>query len=162
MAYEVDIHLETLESKNKFLKVSLLFSMIFTLVLIADVLLVILAGEEYLPFLIIAIVITVLFSWFAIFFFTNIYGDINSRYRYFQGYESGLKSNDEVEFIGMGDMLERVNGVYVYPVYVTYISNLNRLDKIIYSFKKELPFKEGDRLTIRTYQRILLKAESHL
>ena len=162
MHYEVDVNLETQLSKNKFLKVSLLFSITFTLVLVADVLFVVFSKEDYIPFLIISIVISILFAWFAIFFFSSIYGDINSRYRYFQGYESGLKSEDEVVFIAVRDTLERVNGVYVYPMYVTYVTNLDRQDKIIYTFKKELPFRKGDKLTIKTYQRILLKADLHL
>jgi len=162
MSYEVDVHKEFLLSKSRFLKVSLLFSGLLTLVLIGDVLLVTLSKENYTPYLIIAIVISVLFSWFAIYFFTNIYKDINSRYRYFQGYARGQQSEDEVIFEKLGKDMTLVNGVYVYPLKVKFISNLNEPEeKTIYSFSEDLHFKRGDKLTIKTYQRILISAELH-
>ena len=161
MSYAVDVPFEYEQSKSKLFKASLLFSAIFTLIIVGDVLLVVLSGEEYLPQLIISIVITILFTWFAIFFFTNIYSDLNSRYRYFKGYESGLKSDDEVVFVKSLGLLEHVNGVYVYPLMVKYVTNLTSEVKTIYTFEKDLPFQEGDKLTIRTYQRVLLKADKH-
>ena len=84
MDYRVDIENEYKKAKSTFLRQSLLFSLILTLVLIGDVLLVTLSGENYVANLIIAAVITTLFSWYAIFFFTNIYGEINSRYRFYK------------------------------------------------------------------------------
>ena len=162
MSYEVDVQREYTLSKSRFLKVSLLFASLLTLVLIGDVLLVTLTKENYTSYLIIAIVISVLFSWFAIYFFTNIYKDINSRYRYFQGYNLGMKSEDEVIFEKMQKDMELVNGVYVYPLKVKFISNLNEPEeKTIYSFSEDLHFKRGDKLTIKTYQRILISAELH-
>ena len=161
MNYEVDVSYEFKQSKSKLFRLSLLFSLIFTSIIVADVLMVTLSKEDYLVFLIISIVITILFAWFAIFFFTNIYSDANARYRYFKGYESGLKDNAEIIFMKAGEMIEYVNGVYVYPLFVKYVSNLTTEDKIIFSFKKDLPYKEGDKLSIKTYQRILLKADLH-
>lgn len=161
MNYEVDVSYEYQQSKSKLFRLSLLFSLIFTSIIVADVLMIIFSGEDYLLFLIIAIVITTLFSWFAIYFFTNIYSDVNNRYRYFKGYESGLKDESEVIFVKASDKYEYINGVYVYPVFVKYVSNLTSQDKIIFTFKDKLPYKEGDKLSIKTYQRILLKAELH-
>lgn len=111
--------------------------------------------------MIVSIVITIVFTWFAIFFFTNIYQEINSQYRYYKGYFSGIKSTDEVEFVKQETELCYVNGLYVYPVFVKYIFTLGSEDKIIYSLKQELDYQQGDKLTIETYQRILLKAEKH-
>ena len=161
MNYEVDVSYEYQQSKSKIFRLSLLFSLIFTSVIVADVLMIIFSKDDYLPFLIIAIVITTLFSWFAIYFFTNIYSDLNARYRYFKGYESGLKSDDEVVFVKSLGLLQHVNGVYVYPLMVKYVTNLTSEVKTIYTFEKDLPFQEGDKLTIRTYQRVLLKADKH-
>lgn len=162
MSYEVDVQREYTLSKSRYLKVSLLFSSLFALVLISDTLLVLLSKENYTPYLIISIVISILFSWFAIYFFTNIYKDINSRYRYFQGYARGQQSEDEVIYEKLGKELELVNGLYVYPLKVKFISNLNEPEeKTIYSFSEDLHFKRGDKLTIKTYQRILISAESH-
>lgn len=159
--YCVDVNYEYQEAKSKAFKLSLLFSIILTLVLLADVLLVVLSKEDYLVCLIIAIAITILFAWFAIYFFTNIFNDVNARYRYFKGYESGLKPIEEVEFISIKDELCYVNGLYVYPVIVNYIDGINKKEKIIYSLNKSLNYQEGDKLTIATYQRILLQAEKH-
>lgn len=161
MDYCVDIKQEYQKAKSVFLRWSLSFSLLFTLVIIADVLLVLLAGEYYTVNLAISIVITSIFAWIAIFFFGNIYSDINSRYRYFRGYESGLKSNEEVEFLKKSDELCYINGLYVYPVYVRYSVGLNRIDKVIFAFDNNINFEMGDTLTITTYQRILVKAEKH-
>ncbi len=160
MDYRVDIENEYKKAKSTFLKHSLLFSLILTLVLIGDVLLVTLSGENYVINLIIAAVITTLFSWYAIFFFTNIYGEINSRYRFYKGYDSGLKPVEEVEFLSQRGEILYVNGLYVYELSVRYFEGITHQDKIIYCFDK-LDFEVGDKLTIETYQRIIVKAEKH-
>lgn len=160
--YSVDTYEELRKARASNLKASLIFASILTVVLISDTLLIILAKEEYRLNFIISAVITVLFTWFAIYFFTNIYNDINNRYRYFKGYESGLHSTDEVEIIKSSDTLSYVNGLYVYPIAVRYLSNnLEKKDKIIYTLNKDLDLKKGDKLTITTYQRILIKMEKH-
>ena len=161
MDYCVDVNHEYQLAKGRMLKYSLLFSLVLALIIIGDVLLVWLAGEDYLVNLIIAIALTTLFSWFAIYFFTNIYNDIDSRYRYFKGYASGIKPVDEVVFIKKSDELCFVNGLYDSPVYVRYAVGLNRIDKVIFAFNNSLNFEMGDKLTITTYQRILIKAEKH-
>ena len=159
--YCVDVGNEYQQSKSTFLKWSLLFSIILTVVLVSDVLLIVLANEDFLINLIIAITITILFTWGSIYFFSNIYNDVNSRYRYFKGYESGLHPVEEVVFLKKSDELCYINGLYVYPMIVRYISNLREENKIIYTFNKDLDLSEGDKLTITTYQRILIKAEKH-
>ena len=161
MSYCVDVQQEYQKAKSVFFRWSLGFSGLFTLVLIGDILLISLAGEYYTVNLVISIIITILFMWVAIFFFSNIYGDVNNRYRYFKGYESGLKENEEVEFLKKSDELCYINGLYVYPVYVRYAIGLNRIDKVIFAFNNDIDFEMGDSLTITTYQRILIKAEKH-
>ncbi len=160
MDYRVDIENEYKKAKSTFLRQSLLFSLILTLVLIGDVLLVTLSGENYVANLIIAAVITTLFSWYAIFFFTNIYGEINSRYRFYKGYDSGLKPVEEVEFLSQRGEILYVNGLYVYELSVRYFEGITHQDKIIYCFDKT-NFEAGDKLTIETYQRIIIKADKH-
>ncbi len=159
--YRVDVNYEYDKVKSKMFRLSLLFSLILTVVIVGDVLLVVLSKENYLVQLIISIVITALFSWFAIFYFSNIYNEINAQYRYYKGYASGVQSTDEVIFLSQVDQLVYVNGLYVYPVNVRYVSSLQDQHKIIYSMEKNLGYEEGDKLTIETYQRILLKAEKH-
>ena len=161
MGYCVDVQQEYQKAKSVFFRWSLGFSGLFTLVLIGDILLISLAGEYYTVNLVISIIITILFMWVAIFFFSNIYGDVNNRYRYFKGYERGLKENEEVEFLKKSDELCYINGLYVYPVYVRYAIGLNRIDKVIFAFNNDIDFEMGDSLTITTYQRILIKAEKH-
>ena len=161
MNYRVDVTNEYKLAKSSILRHSLLFSLLLTLVIVGDVLLVILAKEDYLINLIIAIVVTILFSWFAIYFFTNIYQDVNNKYRYYRGYESGLKPTEEVEFLKKSDELCYINGLYVYPLYVRYAIGLSRQDKVIFTLDQNLDFEMGDKLTITTYQRILIEAEKH-
>lgn len=161
MRYSVDVSHEYQLIKTKFLRLSLLFSLILTLVILGDVLLITLSKENYLPQLIIAIVITILFAWFSVFFFTNIYNETNSQYRYFKGYNSGLQPVEEVEFLSQSEELCYINGLYVYPVYVRYMTNLSAQDKVIFTLKEKLPFESGDKLTIKTYQRVLMDAERH-
>lgn len=161
MNYSVDVQFEYQKAKSVFLRWSLLFSLAFTLVLIADVLLIVLAGEYYTVNMVIAIIITIIFAWLSIFFFSNIYGDINNRYRYFKGYESGIKAIEEVEFIKKSDELCYINGLYAYPLYVRYSVGLSKTDKVIFVFDNNTDFEMGDYLTITTYQRILIKAEKH-
>ena len=161
MDYSVDVTYEYQKARSVFLKWSLLFSGVLTAVIVGNVLLVMLAGEYYTVNLVVSIIITILFMWFAIYFFSNIYGDVNSRYRYFKGYESGIKPIEEVEFLKKSDELCYINGLYVYPVYVRYAIGLNRIDKVIFAFNNDIKFEMGDLLTITTYQRILLKAEKH-
>ncbi len=161
MKYSVDVGSEYQKIKSKFLSYSLLFTGIFTAVLVGDVLLVAFSGENYTVSLIIAIAITILFSWFAIFFFSNIYNEVNNRYRYFKGYDSGVKATEEVEIIKTGDELAYVNGLYVYPLFIRSYEGLEHKDRIIYSFENNLGYEVGDKLTITTYQRILIEAESH-
>ncbi|MBQ6730758.1 MAG: hypothetical protein IJR08_02500 [Bacilli bacterium] len=158
--YCVDVNGEYIKAKSKIFRSSLLFSLILTAVIIADVLLVALAGEEYIVNFIISSIITVLFIWFMIFFISNVYSDINARYQYFRGYQSGIQPTDEVIFIRKSDELCYVNGLYVYPVFVRYLSTLGERDKIIYTLD-DLNYQEEDKLTITTYQRIIIKAEKH-
>ena len=161
MNYRVDVASEYQKIKSKMLRSSLLFSLALAIVIISDVLLVVLAKEDYIINLIIAIVITVIFSCFTIFYFTNIYYEMNMEYRYYKGYEGGIKSTDEVMVIKSSEELTYLNGLYVYPVLVKYIDNLSSQEKIVYSLNKELGYQEGDKLTITTYQRILIEAEKH-
>ena len=161
MDYSVDVPYEFQKARSAFFRLSLLFSGSLTLVLISDVLLVSLAGEDYLPNLLISILLTTLFAWFAIYFFSNIYGEVNNKYRYFRGYENGIKPEEEVEFLKKSDELCYINGLYAYPVYVRYSIGLNRQDKVIFAFRNDLKYEMGDKLTITTYQRILIKAEKH-
>lgn len=161
MTYCVDVSNEYRKSKSKILGISLLFSIILTVVIIGDILLITLSKDNYLVSMILAIILTVVFSWFAIFFFTNVFSEVNAEYRYYRGYESGLKPTDEVEFLKQSEELCYINGLYVYPIYVRYKSNLNVQDKIIFSFNKNLGYEMGNKLTITTYQRVLVKAEKH-
>ena len=161
MNYNVDISNEYQKARSIFFRYSLGFSLLMTAVIVGDVLLILLAGEDYIVNLIISIVITILFSWVAIYFFTNIYSEINAKYRYFKGYESGLHPTEEIIFIKKSDELSYINGLYAYPMAVRYISNLESQDKIIYTLDKDLDLSEGDKLTVTTYQRILVKAEKH-
>lgn len=158
MQYSVDVSGEYQKAKSKNLRFSLLFSFILTVTLVCDTLLVILTKEDYIISFIIASVVTVLFCWFAIFFFSVLFRDINARYRFFKSYDGGLKPIEQVEFIKVIDELTYVNGLYVYPIYVRCINGMEAKEKIIYSFKKDFVFKEGDKFTIMTYQRILMKA----
>lgn len=158
MDYSVDIESEYQKAKSKIFRLSLLFSLILTITIISDVLLIVFAKEEYIINLIISIIITIAFLWFAIFFISMIYKDVNDRYRYFRGYDSGLKAIDDVIFIEKEDELTYVNGLYVYLVRVRFNEGLKSQDKIIYTLNKDLDFKKGDKLTITTYQRILTKA----
>lgn len=161
MNYSLDVESEYKVVKSKLFRLSLLFASILTIVIVADVLLIKLSGEFYTPQLIIAIVISILFSWFAIYFFSNIYSEVNSRYRYFKGYESGLKPTEEVEFIKLSNEICFINGVYAYPLYVRYSQGLSKIDKVIFTFSNHLNYESGDKLTIVTYQRILIKADKH-
>ena len=160
MNYQLDVSKGYQVSKKHFLLLSLLFSLIFTVVLISDVLLVVLSNENYIVALIISIVITVLFAWFAIYFFYNIYSDVNNEYRFYKGYESGLKEIGEVIYINQDTELTYINGLYAYPVHVAYINGLEKTNKVIYTIEK-LDYRQGDKLSIITYRRILVKAELH-
>ena len=161
MSYSVDINEEYKKSKSKLLRCSLLFALVLAITLTADTLLVIFSKENYTANLVIAIIITSLFSWFAIYFFTNVYRDLNARYRYFKGYESGVKSIEEVQFLGQENELCYVNGLYVYPIHIRSYDGLKTVDKTIYVLGNDLGYKAYDRLTITTYQRILIESESH-
>ena len=161
MDYMVDVQQEYLKAKSVFFRWSLLFSGLFTAVIVGNVLLISLAGEFYNVNLAISIIITILFGWFAVYFFSCIYGEVSHKYRYFRGYESGIKPVEEVEFLSKSDELCYINGLYVYPLYVRYAIGLSRMDKVIFAFKNNVEFEMGDKLTITTYQRILLKAEKH-
>ena len=161
MSYSVDINEEYKKSKSKLLRYSLLFALVLAITLTADTLLVIFSKENYTANLVIAIILTSLFSWFAIYLFTNIYRDLNARYRYFKGYESGVKSIEEVQFLGQDSKLSYINGLYVYPVYIRSYDGLKSVDKTIYVLDSDLGYKAYDRLTITTYQRILIESENH-
>ena len=162
MNYSVDINAEFQSIKSKLFRASLLFSLILTVTIVADLLLIFLAKDDYTVNMIIAMVITALFCWFAIFFFTIIYSEMNARYRYFKGYEAGIKPTDEVVFIRKGDELSYVNGLYVYAIWVNYYDNLTKQEKIIYTLNGDLDYQSGDKLTITTYQRILVRSEKHV
>ena len=161
MNYAVDVSNEYQKSKSTFFRYSLGFSILLTLVIVGDILLVVLANEDYLVNLIISIIISILFIWIAIYFFTNIYNELNAKYRYFKGYDSGIQETNEVVFIKKSDELSYINGLYAYPMAVRFVSNLESKDKIIYTLDKDLDLEAGDKLTITTYQRILIKAEKH-
>ena len=161
MYYRVDVREEYKRAKSLYLRCSLLFSLVFTAVIIGVVLLVVFSKEQFLINFIFASLISVLFIWGAIYFFTNIYTEINAKYRYFKGYEAGLKSKEEVVFIKKEEELTYVNGLYVYPLLVRFISGITETEKIIYIYQDDVRFVEGDKLTITTYQRILIEAEKH-
>ena len=161
MNYYVDVESEFKQAKSSLFRSSLLFSLLLTLVITCDILLVIFAKENYFLNYIIATIITVLFGWFAIFFFFNIFKDLNNKYRYYKNIESGIKEVNEVELLNKSNELSYVNGLYVYPIYVRYYEGIREEAKVIYSFTDKLGFENGDRLTISTYQRIILKADKH-
>ena len=150
------------DAKKSLFKLSLLFSLLFSAVIVIDVLLVALANEDYLVNLIISIIITILFAWFALYFFYNILDDVNGEYRFYKGYESGLKENNEVIFNEQINELTYINGLYAYPVHITVSDGLEKVNKVIYTIQKDLGYKNGDKLTVITYSRILVKAEPHL
>ena len=69
MDYSVDVSYELKSVQSKLFRLSLMFAIILTIIISADVLLVALAKEDYLVNLIISIIITIIFIWFAIYFF---------------------------------------------------------------------------------------------
>ena len=162
MDYSVDVSHELKSVQSKLFRLSLMFAIILTIIITADVLLVVLAKEDYLVNLIISIVITILFSWFAIYYFFNIYSEVNNKYRFFKGFDSGIHPTEEVEFIKTNGDITYINGLYAYPIEVKYFNGLGSKNKVIYVLKENINFSEGDKLTITTYQRILVKAEKHL
>ena len=161
MTYSVNVSNEYQKAKSRLFRYSLAFSLLLSTLIIGDVLLVVLANEEYLVNLIVSIIITILFTWGAIYFFFNIYTELNAKYRYYKGYDSGIQSTDEIVVGKKSDELCYINGLYAYPLMVKYVSTLGEQDKIIYTLDKDLDLAEGDKLTITTYQRILIKAEKH-
>ena len=162
MNYQMDVSKGYQDAKKSLFKLSLLFSLLFSAVIVIDVLLVALANEDYLVNLIISIIITILFAWFALYFFYNILDDVNGEYRFYKGYESGLKENNEVIFNEQINELTYINGLYAYPVHITVSDGLEKVNKVIYTIQKDLGYKNGDKLTVITYSRILVKAEPHL
>ena len=64
-------------------------------------------------------------------------------------------------FIKKEEELTYLNGLYVYPLLVRFISGITETEKIIYIYQDDVKFVEGDKLTITTYQRILIEAEKH-
>ena len=162
MDYSVDVGYELKKAQSKLFRAALLFSIILTIIIVGDVLLVALAKEDYLVNLIIAIVITILFSWFAIYFFFNIYSELNNRYRFYKGYDAGIHPVEEVEFIKTNGDITYLNGLYVYPIVVKYHEGLTEKDKVIYTLNADLNYQEGDKLRITTYQRVIIKAEYHI
>ena len=165
MNYQLDISKNYQSARKRMTLLSLSFSLVFSLVLIADVLLVIFANEDYKLNLIIATIISILFTWAAIFFFGNFYNEALEKYLFYKSYESGLKEEAEVIFEKQIDkqvMTTNRNGLITYPVHVTYIDGLTKTHKVICTVEKDLGFKEGDKLTIITYQRVIIKAERHL
>lgn len=162
MNYQMDVSKGYQAAKKSLFRLSLLFSLLLTAVLIADVLLVVLTNENYLVNLIISIIITVSFTWFAIYFFYNIYDDVFGEYRFYKGYDSGLKENEEAIFKEQINELTYINGLYAYPVHITVIHGLEQVDKVIYTVNKDLGYQDGDKLSVMTYSRILVKAERHL
>ena len=162
MVYRVDVSDEYQRSKSRVFRYTLLFSLCLTFTLLTDALLIILTKGDYIVSLSIAIVVTVLFSWFAIYFFTNMFNDVNAYYRFFKSYESGIKATEEVEVIKKDDELTLVNGLYVYPIYIKCFDGLTIQEKIIYTLDKNYKYLEGCRYTITTYQRIIIEAENHL
>ena len=161
MSYSVDIDDEYKKSKSKLFRYSLLFASVLAITLTIDTLLIVFSKENYTISLVISVVLTSLFCWFAIYFFTNTYKELNARYRYFKGYESGVKSIEEVQFLGQDNELCYVNGLYVYPVHIRSFEGLKSVDKIIYAIPNDLKYKTNDRLTITTYQRIIVESENH-
>ena len=87
--------------------------------------------------------------------------ELNARYRYFKGYDSGVKPIEEAQFLSQDNELCYVNGLYVYPVHIRCYEGLKTVDKIIYAIPNDLGYKAYDRLTITTYQRILVESENH-
>ena len=162
MTYSVDVNENYRQSKSKLLRWSLLFSIILTIVLAGDVLLVVFSKEDYLINLIISIVITVIFSWLAIYFFSNIYREANAQYRYFKGFDSGIKTTEEIEVLTKIGEVCYVNGLYVYPIKVKTFDGLDSKERIIYTLDDKLEYDINDKMTITTYQRIIINAESHL
>ena len=162
MDYSVDVSYELKSVQSKLFRLSLMFAIILTIIITADILLVTLSKEDYLVNLIISIIITIIFIWFAIYFFFNIYSEVNNKYRFFKGFESGIHPIEEVEYLGKSDEMTYMNGLYVYPIYVKYIDGLNRKDKTIFTTNPNLSYEIGDKLSITTYQRIIVKAEQHL
>lgn len=162
MCYRVDVEDEYKRSKSKLLRYTLLFSLILAIILVADTLLIILTKGDYRVSLSISIIITILFSWFAIYFFTNIYGDINAYYRYFKSFNSGVKATEEVEVIKIDDALTLVNGLYVYPIYIKSFNGLDVTEKTVYTLDKNYKFLVGCKYTFVTYQRIVIEADNHL
>ena len=162
MNYQMDVSKGYQDAKKSLFKLSLLFSLLFTAVIVTDVLLVALANEDYLVNLIVSIIITILFTWFALYFFYNIFDDVNGEYRFYKGYESGLKENNEVIFNEQINELTYINGLYAYAVHITVSDGLEKVNKVIYTIQKDLGYKNGDKLTVITYSRILVKAEPHL
>ena len=162
MTYSLDIDGEYKSARAVILRYSLIFSLLLSLTILGDVLLVIFSKDDYLINQIISIVISILFSWYAIFFFTTIYKKINEKYRYFKNYESGIKEEAEVIYLDIKDELTYINGLYAYPLRVKYLIGIESEEKTIYTTKKDLGYVEGDKLSISTYQRILIKAEKHL
>ena len=73
-----------------------------------------------------------------------------------------LKENDEVIFKEQINELTYINGLYAYPVHITVINGLEKVDKVIYTVNKDLGYQDGDKLSTVTYSRILVKAERHL
>lgn len=161
MSYSLDISKEYNAANKSVWTYSLIFSLTLTLTLIGDVLLVIFSNNDYLANYILSTLLTIIFGWWAIFFFTSIYKDINERYRYYKYIESGIKEESEVIFIEEIKDLTYVNGLYVYPIRVKYLLGISEEEKIIYTLEDKLDFNKGDKLSISTYQRILLKADKY-
>lgn len=157
--YRVDVNKEYQKAKSKMLRYTLLFSFLLTATVVGDFLLIKFANEDYLPNLIIAIIITCLFSYIAIYFFTNVYHEAIKEYNYYHSYESGLKDTSEIVILSKDDKLQYVNGLYVYALKVKYITNLETIDKTIYTMEENLDVKKGDKLLVTTYQRIIILAE---
>ena len=63
-------------------------------------------------------------------------------------------------YINQDTELTYINGLYAYPVHVAYINGLEKTNKVIYTIEK-LDYRQGDKLSVITYRRILVKAELH-
>lgn len=156
----VDLNKDYEALKKKRLTYSLTMSAILLICLVGCYLLIKYSSEKYILNLIGCVILSVIALFSLTFYLINIYSVLNKRISFYSSLNEGEVETSVISLVSIEEEIENDKHLHLYPLNVEVFDNLDKDEKVIFSFLKEVPFKEGKKYRVKTYQRIIIAWET--
>lgn len=156
----IDSFVEIKKAKRRYALGIVFISLFIAAIIATMVLLLVLSPKNYVPMMIIDIVVSAIGLSIVIFFFINLFPILRHYYKFYKALESGTMKRKKIVVFDHEDERKEKEGVFYRQLIFSYQeAGETYYDRIFVLDNDALSFEKGKRVRIATFQNVLCEYE---